>query len=151
MIGPSMPRRLAVPARRRGVSDHVSFTCATCGHPAGGVELIPPGVPDPRLLGAAEAPPGIDHVAIDDYRLSITGPVSVTISPAAPAKLREAIAAGDAAWLYELDHEWAPFWCPGCRRCYCADHFKQEVTYDDGFFDAIYGTCPAGHLRKLMD
>jgi len=30
---------------------------------------------------------------------------------------------------------------------YCRSHWNTETTFDDGFYDATYGTCPRGHRR----
>lgn len=53
--------------------------------------------------------------------------------------------------VFELDREYAPFYCPACDACYCAAHWKRRTTYDQGFYDAEYGTCPQGHERMLFD
>jgi hypothetical protein len=42
-------------------------------------------------------------------------------------------------------------WCPSCERIYCATDYHIEVSFDDGSYDASWGTCPKGHKRKLDD
>lgn len=42
-------------------------------------------------------------------------------------------------------------YCPSCQRVYCRTHYQTEVIYDEGFYDATYGTCPAGHRRMIDD
>jgi hypothetical protein len=64
-------------------------------------------------------------------------------------RIREAIA--DAAALYALDPEFAPFYCPECERTYCGEHWRTEDVFADGFHESIRGTCPEGHARLLED
>jgi hypothetical protein len=79
-------------------------------------------------------------------RETFTGTLTQPETPA----VRAAIA--DAAALYALDPELAPFFCPECRRTYCGDHWEtRDVFDDDGFHDSIRGTCPEGHERMLED
>jgi hypothetical protein len=42
-------------------------------------------------------------------------------------------------------------YCAPCDKIYCREHFAARVEYDDGFYDATYGRCPAGHTKKLDD
>ena len=66
------------------------------------------------------------------------------------ASVRAAI--GDARTLHALDPELAPFYCPACHRTFCGDHWRRDDVFDeDGFHDAIRGTCPDGHERLLED
>lgn len=59
---------------------------------------------------------------------------------------------GDPAALHALDPELAPFWCPACAKVFCGAHWTVVDVFDDeGFHDAIRGTCPAGHERMLED
>jgi hypothetical protein len=60
-------------------------------------------------------------------------------------------AIGNAAVLYALDPELAPFYCVDCHRTYCGDHWRREDVFDGDFHDCIRGTCPVGHTRMLED
>jgi len=50
----------------------------------------------------------------------------------------------DAAGLYALDRSWVPFYCPGCERSFCGQHWQLKPTFQWDF-DHYSGTCPAGH------
>jgi hypothetical protein len=73
-----------------------------------------------------------------------------TLTQPETESVRAAIA--DAAALYALDHELAPFYCEDCRHSYCGDHWRREDVFEDDYFhDSIRGTCPEGHNRMLED
>jgi hypothetical protein len=72
-----------------------------------------------------------------------------TLTQKATEGVRAAIA--DAAALYALDPELAPFYCPECERSYCGAHWLREDIFDGDFHDSIRGTCPEGHERMLED
>ena len=73
-----------------------------------------------------------------------------TLTQAATDDVRAAIA--DAAALYALDLELAPFYCPGCDASYCGEHWRREDVFaEDGAHDSIRGTCPQSHERMLED
>jgi hypothetical protein len=72
-----------------------------------------------------------------------------TLTQKATDGVRAAIA--DAAALYALDPELAPFYCPECERSYCGAHWLREDIFDGDFHDSIRGTCPEGHERMLED
>jgi hypothetical protein len=85
-------------------------------------------------------------------QLSIVGgPVSITIAPVPMAEVAAALGTGDAAALYAIDSEYAPFSCPDCTASYCREHYRRYEVYDDGFLDCINGICPQGHKRMLAD
>ena len=42
-------------------------------------------------------------------------------------------------------------YCPDCDRVYCRLHYDCVDEYDEGFYDCTYGTCPAGHRRRVAD
>jgi hypothetical protein len=42
-------------------------------------------------------------------------------------------------------------WCPSCERVYCSIDFHVKAVFDDGMYDASWGTCPKGHERRLDD
>jgi len=44
------------------------------------------------------------------------------------------------------------FWCTQCNKIYCEKEWKdQEEKWDDGFFDCVMATCPAGHRTMISD
>ena len=65
--------------------------------------------------------------------------------------VKRALEHEDSAALYAMDSEYVSSFCPQCGCHYCRSHWAQDVAYDDGFYDCTYGTCPAGHQRKLDD
>ena len=128
-----------------------SFVCAACTRPAATVQLIPPGLPDPRFSPEPPGvPPGIASIFIEHYRVSIDGG-PVTVTHVASQAAQSAVHAADPEALYSLDREFAPFWCPKCRDCYCETHWSLEEIYDEAGWDYTLGTCPRGHRRKLID
>jgi hypothetical protein len=72
-----------------------------------------------------------------------------TLTQPETAPVRSALA--DAAALYALDFELAPFYCADCRHTYCGDHWQREDVFDGDFHEGIRGTCPEGHTRLLED
>lgn len=75
-----------------------------------------------------------------------------TISSACQEALHAAIRSGSAWALFEVDTEFAPFYCPRCNACYCGEHWRhRDVFEDDGWFDCVRGICPHGHERMLVD
>ena len=135
-----------------------TFQCGTCDEVAATVTLVDPGQPDPRLTPEPpDAPPGVSTIFSSVYpdraQLAIDGgPVSVTHGGLTQTDgVAAALEDNDAAALFAIDREFAPFWCPICRLSYCREHFRSWVTFDDGFYDATYGACPEGHQRKLDD
>lgn len=76
------------------------------------------------------------------------------VGAAAAARLRECLEAVNAAGLYRLDLELAPFYCPTCDAVYCGACWRTWNVFDDelpGWFEETRGCCPAGHERMLMD
>lgn len=67
------------------------------------------------------------------------------------AAAREHIGTGALESLRAINPEYAPFWCARCKKVWCHEHWRTEVLLDDGFYDATYGTCSAGHRQKLDD
>jgi hypothetical protein len=133
-----------------------TFTCATCGGRAATVTLLEPGDPVPDAPDGPPGTPGLGALTAaafpDRAQLVIEGgPVSKAVGFVPPFVVSAALAGGDAALLYAIDAELAPFWCPRCEAAYCADHYRSWVTFDEGFYDATYGECPEGHERMLDD
>ena len=134
-----------------------TFPCAACGNVAVTVTLVVPGQTDPRLTPEPPGvPPGVDSIFSsafpDQAHLAIDGgPVPVAHGFAPMEKVAAALEAGDAAALFAINPEYAPFWCPRCSASYCDDDYRSWVTFDEGFYDATYGVCPEGHERELDD
>jgi hypothetical protein len=60
-------------------------------------------------------------------------------------------AIGNAAALFALDFELAPFYCPQCDRSYCGAHWNTTDVFEGDVHNSIRGTCPNGHERLLED
>jgi len=138
------------------VSASATFACAACGGTAAVVTLLSPGDPLPDVLrrppGAADPVLlGRDVLGDRTWLVIAGGPVSKAVSVLPADEIAAALERADAAALHAVDAELAPFWCPACGAAYCADHYRSWVTFDDGFYDATYGECPAGHERMLDD
>ena len=76
------------------------------------------------------------------------------VSPNVQPVIEAALAMADADALYQLDHFWAPFYCPTCQRVYCREHWLIIPEFDEdfpGWYDCAYGTCPQGHRRLIDD
>jgi len=128
-----------------------SFRCARCGEVAATVTLLPPGVANPAVAAA-----GLPSSAAFEelWRLSIDGgPVPMSVGPVRkPRRVAAALAVADLEGLADIDVEYANFRCPTCASAYCRAHWSAVVPeWDDGFYDATYGTCPRGHRVMLDD
>ena len=133
-----------------------TFRCAACGGVAATVTLVAPGEAVPPTDGIPPGTPDLGSFTAagfpDRAQLIVAGgPVPKAVAPVAPTVVAAALRGGDAALLYALDAELVPFWCPACEASYCAEHYRSWVTFDEGFYDATYGVCPAGHERMLDD
>jgi hypothetical protein len=107
----------------------VSFECNSCGATAARL----------TLLGHTLVRSGFLGVASFDVPSGSLEAVSTWV--------RE----GDFGSLMSVDSEYVPFWCRQCEQAWCQEHWSAEVSFDDGFYDATYGVCPAGHRQKLDD
>lgn len=134
-----------------------TYRCRECGKVASTVTLVAPGEPDPRLTPEPPGvPPGASTILGTVFprggQLSIDGgPISITLAPVPMEQVAAPLKSGNAAALFALDREYAPFWCPICDASYCRDHYRKSEVYDEGFFDCIRGVCPQGHERTLED
>ncbi len=111
-----------------------TWSCRICDSDAGSIELRENG---------------------DLRRKSFTSVLSERVEdPGRFGRLWDAIAAGDAAALFAVDEELAPWWCPECAACYCGEHWAREDVFDEdapAHHDSIRGRCPEGHERMLED
>ena len=117
-----------------------AYRCDVCGDDAGQVVL--------------QFFRGYDDVTV--VVDGLIGQMTTWLSPPKIAPVETALAGGTPLALYELDREWASFYCPDCKKSYCRKHWDTEVVYDDdpemrGWYDCTYGTCPAGHRRMVDD
>jgi len=138
------------------VTASATFACAACGGIAALVTLLSPGDPLPDMSGPTPGVPdrallGRDVLADRPWLVIVGGPVSKAVSVFQADAVAAALDQADAAALYVADAELAPFWCPACGAAYCAGHYRAWATFDDGFYDATHGECPAGHERMLDD
>lgn len=143
-------------AKRARATLSASFRCGVCGKVASTLSLAVPGQPDPRLTPEPKGlPRGISMIFKESTRLAIEGgPVTYTIGVANDQvnRVEAALRAGNAAELFAIDREFAPFWCPWCEQSYCKKHYVSSPVWEgDGHFDCYRGICPKGHERTLSD
>lgn len=124
------------------------FACAACGALAAVVCLIPAGTAVDMGSPVGEQVHGRDGVMIDQW----LGRSWHAVDPGRWRQVRDVLTADppDPGALHAIGWELAPFWCRGCQRCYCTDHWQGIVIMDEGFYDCTEGVCPAGH-RQLID
>lgn len=125
------------------------FACAACGGTAAVIRLVPADteVDMGPMLGPQQHPS--DGVLISQW----LGTSWQYVTSERWAQVRELLAAAqpDPGALHALHWELAPYWCRGCQRCYCTDHWQRLVIMDEGFYDYSDGTCPAGHRQMIDD
>lgn len=115
-----------------------SFPCARHGSVAGTLHLH-------RMPG------GDDWLLVEEGFL---GKTSTRLGPAAAERVAQALERADAAALYALDLEYAPFYCPTCEKVYCVDCWRTFLVFADdlpGWLEETRGTCPEHHERMLSD
>jgi len=111
------------------------YTCALCGAVAGRVEVVHSPTPMGRRL--------VHSVFCSMWQQA---------SPdATHARAAEVLRGGSPGALWALNAEWAPLFCPECDACYCRAHWREQMEFDEGFYDCTFGTCPHGHTRMLDD
>lgn len=82
------------------------------------------------------------------------GKMSVRLGAADAERVARALESADAASLYALDLEYAPFYCPACDKVYCMECWRTWLVFADdlpGWLEEMRGTCPEHHERMLMD
>jgi hypothetical protein len=107
------------------VERKASFTCQLCGKEAGSIAVI-----------------DNDHVRLHGLN---------DRTESANSSAFKAIDNSDARALYLLNEEYVTLYCPRCDCFYCKEHWNIRILLDDGFYDATYGECPAGHERRMDD
>ncbi len=133
-----------------------TFFCAKCGNAATTILLLPAGVHRPAADATeiVELPLGLPGGSANSSCLIIDGVTCQNQCRLAESSLpavKRALEHEDSAALYAMDSEYVSSFCPACGYHYCRQHWEQDVAFDDGFYDCTYGTCPAGHKRKLDD
>jgi hypothetical protein len=86
-----------------------AWACHRCGETAGSIALV-------------------EHGAV--HRERFTGTLTLELGDAAIGQLRVALAAGDAAAVYLVDADFAPWWCPACRKSYRAQHWPRWDVFE---------------------
>ncbi|HLQ54640.1 MAG TPA: hypothetical protein VK162_10235 [Streptosporangiaceae bacterium] len=126
-----------------------SFRCAACGAIAAEVRLIRAGTPFDFGPPFGDQTDQQDGVTVSGF----LGTGWKAIRQAGQDQVSEALATDppDLAALHAVDWELAPFWCRGCRTCYCRYCWNALVLFDEGFYDCTDGICPAGHRQMLDD
>ena len=112
------------------------FTCSVCGGQVGAVDV--------------RSSEGLTRIR----RASFTSVLTREIDAPGLPRLHAAVAAGDAAAVFAVDPELAPFYCPECDASYCGDHWERWDVFDEelpAWHESIRGRCPRGHERMLED
>ena len=82
------------------------------------------------------------------------GKTSTRLGAAEADRVARALERADAAALYAVNLEYAPFYCPACDRVYCAECWRTSLVFADdlpGWLEETRGTCPEHHERMLSD
>jgi hypothetical protein len=115
-----------------------NYTCARHGTQAGSLHLH-------RFEG------GSDWLLVEEGFL---GKTSMRLGSAAADRVAQVLERADAATLYALNLEYAPFYCPTCEAVYCGECWRTFLVFADdlpGFLEETRGICPQGHERMLSD
>src|SRR5687768_12759320 len=92
-----------------------AFLCAIHGSVAGTLHLH-------RIAG------GSDWLLVEEGFL---GKTSMRLGAAEADRVAQALERADAAALYALDLEYAPFYCPTCQKVYCAECWRTFLVFAD--------------------
>ena len=115
-----------------------TFLCARHGSAAGTLHLH-------AMAG------GGDWLLVEEGFL---GRTSTRLGAAQAERVAQALERADAAALYAVSLEFAPFYCPTCDRVYCAECWQTSLVFADdlpGWLEETRGTCPEHHERMLSD
>lgn len=121
---------------------HVTLACERCGRAAAEITLIP------AEVGSAAPWSQGDRLERTDFLGPVTqfGPYAVLLP------LFELVARRDFDAARERDADLVSFFCWQCRRVYCDQCWTgHRMTFDDGFYDCMYATCPEGHEQMIDD
>jgi hypothetical protein len=149
--------------------DKATFACDLCEHRAADVYFAPSGIalPENWFYGdpGNEQQVAEDRILVDFFgRTRILWGNRLRPSGKASMRAREAIRAQDAEALFLASRHmiwieksakgplrwpgaWTPFWCAGCRRIICRDHWD----YPPGIYGNATGRqfCPEGHEAEI--
>ncbi len=112
------------------------FDCAICGKEAGRISLF----------GSESA----SSVEVNTFVTKMTAGVASSQFK----NVVNALETKDAGVLFQVDFEFAPFFCPKCNLSYCRDHWITWVVFDEELsymIDCTKGRCPERHERMLID
>jgi hypothetical protein len=115
-----------------------TYTCGLHGTQAGSLHLH-------RIAGGSE------WLLVEEGFL---GKTSMRLDSAAAERVAQVLQRADAAALYALNLEYAPFYCPTCAAVYCGECWRTFLVFADdlpGFLEETRGICPQGHERMLSD
>ena len=127
-----------------------SFRCGACGEVAGVVRLLRAGEPVDMGPPLSEQTYQRDGVIIDYWLRSTCW---MAVDPGTWARVSAVLEAAqpDPAALHAINWEFAPFFCQGCKICYCRDDWHGVPVWDGPFYDYTDGQCPAGHQQIIDD
>lgn len=133
-----------------------TFLCAECGAPATTILLLPTGATRPAadVTEIVDLPVGLPGGSTESPCMIIDGIVcqnQCRLEESSLPSVKRALEYEDSAALYALDSEYVSSFCPQCDCHYCRSHWEQESRVRRWVYDCTYGTCPAGHKRKLDD
>jgi hypothetical protein len=117
---------------------HATYTCARHGTQAGSLHL--------HRIGDGSA-----WLLVEEGFL---GKTSMRLSAGEADRVAQVLQRADAAALYALNLEYAPFYCPTCGAVYCVECWRTFLVFADdlpGFLEETRGICPQGHERMLSD
>ena len=132
------------------VRNGASFRCGACGEIAGVVGLVRTGEPVDMGPPRSEQTCQRDGVIID-YWLHSTCWIAVGQGTWVRVSAVLEAAQPDPAALHAINWEFAPFFCQGCKVCYCRDDWNGVPLWDGPFYDYTDGQCPAGHWQIIDD
>lgn len=115
-----------------------TYTCVRHGAEAGRLHL--------HRMGS-----GSEWLLVEEGFL---GKSSTRLGSAAAARVAQALERADAASLYAVNLEYAPFYCPRCDAVYCRACWRTFLVFADdlpGWLEETRGTCPEDHERMLSD
>ena len=144
--------KLGGPAQCLATSE---FLCAKTGEVSGRVWLV---TGDPLLAqryGATPLPKSLEKRCFNAQLGIITEKSFLNAYEGADLKdlrlLLDAIRSADAKKLYDIAGDYAPFYCPKCKKCFAPSLWSAMPVFDESFYDYTEATCWKGHTKKTFD